>query len=202
MPRSEAQKRADRKYDAKRKGLRTRNWATVVYPDSAPDGWLSRLEESCVAAFVSPLHNRDMENGVAKKEHFHVLVMYDNPVMPEQFDELRERIGGVGHLKVESLRGQARYLCHMDSPDKAQYNSAEVIQLGGVDYLQACSSGSDRKKAIKEMMDYCDETGTYSYAELMQYAATHNAEWFEALVTHSTYVMVTYLKARRLDWRF
>lgn len=201
MPRSEAQRRADRKYDAKRKGLRTRNWATVVYPESAPDGWLVRLEESCIAAFVSPLHDRDAENGVRKKEHYHVLVMYDNPVMPEQFDELRELIGGVGHLKVESLRGQARYLCHMDSPDKAQYNPAEVIQLGGADYMQAVASGADRKKVVKAMMDYCDQTQTYSYASLLQYAAEHEPEWFDALITHSTYVMVMFLKARRIDWQ-
>ena len=38
---------------------RTRNYATVVYPESAPEGWQSILEDQFVSAFISPLHDCD-----------------------------------------------------------------------------------------------------------------------------------------------
>ena len=42
------------------KQQRTRNFATVVYPDSAPDNWLSALEDTHVTSCVSPLHDQDV----------------------------------------------------------------------------------------------------------------------------------------------
>lgn len=40
---------------------RTRNFATVVYPESAPENWERILEEHCVPAFISPLHDKDID---------------------------------------------------------------------------------------------------------------------------------------------
>lgn len=83
MARSEAQKRADKKYDAKRKGKRTRNWAFLMYPESCVTDWQERLTRRCVPCFVSPLHDQDtwtaydeQENeahkqGEPKKAHYH-----------------------------------------------------------------------------------------------------------------------------------
>ena len=63
--------------DAKRAG-RTRNFATVVYPESAPADWMERLDQCHVAALVSPLHDRDTNpSGEPKKPHYHVLLMFE-----------------------------------------------------------------------------------------------------------------------------
>ena len=35
---------------------RTRNFATVIYPESAPENWQDILVEQFVPAFISPLH--------------------------------------------------------------------------------------------------------------------------------------------------
>lgn len=52
---------------------RTRNWATVVYPESAPDDWIMKLQEQCVPALISLLHDKDINaDGTRKKEHYHV----------------------------------------------------------------------------------------------------------------------------------
>lgn len=40
---------------------RTRNFATVVYLESAPENWERILEEHCVPAFISPLHDKDID---------------------------------------------------------------------------------------------------------------------------------------------
>ena len=42
---------------------RFRNFATIVYPESAPEGWLDILDEECVEAFVSPLHDKGCKSG-------------------------------------------------------------------------------------------------------------------------------------------
>jgi len=57
---------------------RTRNFATVVYPESAPENWFSLLGELKVPCFVSPLHDKDLNpNGEVKKSHYHVLFAFD-----------------------------------------------------------------------------------------------------------------------------
>ena len=54
---------------------RTRNYGTVVYPESAPSDWISRLQEQLVPALISPLHDRDINSdGTIKKPHFHVMI--------------------------------------------------------------------------------------------------------------------------------
>ena len=58
---------------------RTRNWATVVYPESAPENWESALQELCIPAFISPLHDNDLNtNGELKKGHFHIMLLFDD----------------------------------------------------------------------------------------------------------------------------
>ncbi len=46
---------------------RTRNFATVVYPESAPENWMRILEEHRVPALISPLHDKDVDADGKKK---------------------------------------------------------------------------------------------------------------------------------------
>lgn len=180
----------------KTKDNRTRNYATVVYPESAPEGWQSILAEQFVPAFVSPLHDKDINpGGEPKKPHHHVILMYDNKKTPEQARELFEKIGGVGCETVQSVRGYARYLCHLDNPEKAQYNPEDVRAFCGADYTGVCSLVLDKYKAIDEMMDFCDEYGIVSYRDLMQYCRKERRDWFRVLCDNGTYVMLEYLKS-------
>lgn len=45
---------------AKEKESRTRNWATVVYPESVTPNWEIVLSEMHVPTLISPLHDRDI----------------------------------------------------------------------------------------------------------------------------------------------
>ena len=74
---------------------RARNYATVVYPESAPDGWQDILSEQFVPAFISPLHNMDVNpTGEQKKEHYHVMVMFEGKKSGDQVRELFDKNGG------------------------------------------------------------------------------------------------------------
>ena len=77
---------------------------------------------------ISPLHKDDVNPyGEVKKPHYHVIVMFDSVKTLEQFAEFADTFGGVGKEKVNSIRGYARYLCHLDNPEKAQYNPYDVV---------------------------------------------------------------------------
>lgn len=96
---------------------RTRNFATVVYPESASGDWMEKLADLKIKAFVSPLHDKDKNpDGEPKKAHYHVILMFDSVKSVEQVKEITDEIGGVGVEKINSLRGYARYLIHADNP--------------------------------------------------------------------------------------
>lgn len=176
---------------------RTRNFATVVYPESAPENWQDILADQFIPAFISPLHDSDTNpTGEPKKPHYHVMLMYDGVKNIEQAREVFEKIGGVGCEIVQSIRGYSRYLCHLDNPEKAQYKQDDVRSLCGADYPATIGLAIDRYKAIGEMIDYCDENRIVSYSELLKYCRMERFDWFRILCDSGTMVMKEYLKSK------
>lgn len=176
---------------------RTRNFATVVYPDSAPENWQEILAEQFVPAFISPLHDKDVNpTGEPKKPHWHVMIMFEGVKTVEQVSSIFEKIGGVGCEVVQSQRGYARYLCHMDNPEKHQYDAELVRSLCGADYNGTIGLVTDKYKAIGEMIDYCEENGILSYSELLKYCRNEHFDWFRVLCDNGTVVMKEYLKSK------
>lgn len=181
------------------KDRRARNFATIIYPESAPADWLQDLKDYHIAAFVSPLHNLDKDkDGNPKKPHYHVMVMFDGKKSTEQVRALFELLGGVGCEVVGSMRGYARYLCHLDDqPEKPLYNMDEVTQIAGANYADAIGLAIDRRTAIAEMQEYCVAHNVTEFAALMDYAASERPDWHNVLCTSGTIVMSAYLASRR-----
>lgn len=182
------------------KRIRTRNFATVVYPESAPENWQEILQEQFVPAFISPLHDKDVNpTGEPKKPHYHVMLMFDNVKTQEQAREIFDRIQGVGCEIVNSIRGYARYLCHLDNPEKTQYSTDDVRCMCGSDYLDVIGLPLDKGKAIGEMIDFCKEYNITAYCDLLEYARVERSDWFKCLLENGTYVMKEYLRSR--SWK-
>ena len=179
---------------------RTRNYATVVYPESAPDNWKDLLTEFFIPAFISPLHDRDINpGGEPKKPHYHVIIMFDSVKTVDQAKAVFEKIGGVGCEVIASIRGYARYLCHLDNPEKAQYDPEHVTCLCGSDYSGVCSLASDKYKCIKEMLYWCVENNTFAFSDLLFYAMEERPDWFRMLADNSTLIVKEALKS--LEWK-
>lgn len=177
---------------------RTRNFATVVYPESAPADWQEILSGQFVPAFISPLHDLDLNpTGEAKKPHYHVLLMFDTVKTIEQASTIFSLIGGVGCEVVNSLRGYARYLCHLDNPEKCQYNQDDVRSLCGADYNSAIGLATDKYKALGEMQDFCEENNVVSFYLLSKYARTHRTDWYRILCDCGSVYMREYLKSKQ-----
>lgn len=185
---------------ASRGSGRTRNYATVVYPESAPENWQVILSESCIPSFISPLHDQDLDpDGLTKKPHYHVMLMYDSVKTFEQAKEMFDKIGGVGNEIVQSIRGYARYLCHLDNPEKHQYSPEDVVAYGGADYITTIGLVTDKYKAIGEMIDFCEENDVLYYADLILWSRENRPDWFRVLCDNGTYVIKEYIKSRA--WR-
>lgn len=180
---------------------RYRNFACVVYPESAPDNWQDILSRQFVPAFISPLHDKDVDpQNQPKKPHYHVMLMFDGVKTPEQAKTVIESIGGVGIELVQSIRGYGRYLCHLDNPEKAQYSPDDVRSFCGADYIHVIGLAIDRLKAIKEMISYIEENNVISYRQIMLYAINERPDWFRVLCDNGTYVIKEYIISR--SWEF
>lgn len=178
---------------------RTRNFATVVYPESAPPDWKAILERHCIPAFISPLHNKDLDSeGNIKKEHYHIVIFFEGCKTKEQAKEIFDTIGGVGVEIVKNARAYSRYLCHLDNKDKVKYNPDDVIALSGADYNTMISLSSDKYTAIGEMIEFCMANNMISYATLLLYAKKNRFDWFKVLCDSATLTIVQFLKSR--DW--
>lgn len=177
---------------------RTRNYATVVYPESAPDNWQEILSSHFVPAFISPLHENDINpTGEPKKAHYHVVLMFDSVKTLEQAKEVCVSFGGVGSEPVKSIRGYARYLCHLDNPEKAQYEPSQVKSLCGADYINTIGLAIDKYIAISEMEEFCDKYNVISFYALSKYARSHRQDWHRVLCDCATVYMREYLQSKQ-----
>lgn len=182
------------------KAKRTRHFATVVYPESAPMDWIERLDAYHVATLISPLHDKDVNpSGEKKKSHYHVLVMFDGPKdFDTQVKPIFDEIGGVGREMVNSSRGYARYLCHLDNPEKAQYSPSDVRCMGGANFYEITNLPTDDLKMIREICEFCRQNEIYSLAELIDISIAIHPEWFSMIAMSRCYFVDKYIKS--LAW--
>lgn len=183
--------------EIKSRDTRGRNFATVVYPESAPINWRDVLSSYHIPALISPLHDKDINpTGEPKKAHYHVIIMFDGKKSDAQVAEIFSSIGGVGLEPVKNLRGYARYLCHLDNPDKAQYDVSDVVSLAA-DYQGIIGLASDKYVALGEMQDFCDQYNIVSFYTLAKYARLNRPDWHRILCDCGAVYMKEYLSSRK-----
>ena len=182
------------------KDERRRNFACVIYPESAPKNLIDIITHLYVPCILSPLHDKDVNpDGEPKKAHYHFMVCFEGKKSESQAQEVFKAVNGVGMPEVKSVRAMARYFCHLDNPEKAQYKTSDVLSFGGIDYMSIIGSASDKYAAIGEIMDFCDNYQVYSYKELMRYAKKYRMDWFRMLCDSCTMVVKEYLKSALWD---
>lgn len=176
---------------------RTRNYATVVYQDSAPENWREIISELKIPIFISPYHDKDLlPTGEPKKPHWHVMIMFEGVKTEDQAKEIIAKFNGVGCETVNSMRGYARYLCHLDSPDKAQYDIGDVQCYGGADYMNCIGTMADKAKAIREMMAHIEENDILYFSDLLMDCSVNHSDWFDCLINAGSYVIKEFIKSR------
>lgn len=179
---------------------RTRIWAAVVYPDSAPENWRDILDDYHIEWAESPLHEFDTNpTGEVKKAHWHIVLAFDGPKSFEQVSELLSPINCPIPQRCHSLKGAVRYFAHLDNPEKHQYSVSEIRAHGGFDVTAALApSSSERYEIISEMIEFVKAAGVTEFQDLMDYAVEqHRDSWFPLLCDSCSFVMQQYIKSQR-----
>lgn len=166
----------------KKQPKKGRNWVFVVWEDSLPEGEpFKTLDEEKIPYFMS-WHDSDMDGDEPKKKHAHLLVMFEGNKSESQMNDLAKKWGCRPPQCVQNLRSMARYLCHLDNPEKAQYLIENVKSGYGADYSKVINLTEDKYLVIAEMMDFIEDNDIRYYSDLLQYARFNNDIWFRALI--------------------
>lgn len=182
------------------KNVKKRNWAFVLYPESAPADWREQLQKTGLPCVISPLHDRDVNaTGEPKKPHYHVMVFYQGPTSYNVVKRLTDGLNQPIPQVVEQVRGYYRYLTHMDNPEKAQYPASEIQTLNGFDIGDFVEmSKSEVTKVLRALMGYIQDNNLMEYADLMDMTMCEGVppEWFDVAASHTLF-FTGYLKSRR-----
>lgn len=215
-----------RKADAKRAGTRARAWTGVAYPPEGcedltewREGLLERLRGAGLDWLVSPIHDRDKTaTGEDKKPHCHIVAIWDNPTSPKvAYDTLVDAgavvpaiVGDDGKdnpglfiktCKVKSLPHMARYLVHMDDPNKTRYDEAGVSSIGGVDYVALALSGADEDEILDALFDEIDTHCLTTYPQVVRYIKVAHPSWKSLVYRKFTRQIGEYVRGVRYEMR-
>lgn len=179
------------------KTLKKRNWAFVLYLDSAPSNWKEILQLKGVMCAISPFHDKDVDpTGEPKKPHYHIILSWDNPTTYNNVLSLTKELNATIPIPLESVKGMYRYLTHKDNPEKYQYCENDIILLNGFDINDLLNSTEvfNIMKHLIEIIRACD---IKEYSDLVDYLK--DMELYEDLnvCVNKTIFLNTYISSRR-----
>src|SRR5574344_980187 len=177
-----------------------RNWATVVYPESAPENWIETLKISGAQVAISPLHDRDLEadEQTPKKPHWHVMMVYPGPKSLASVKSFCSTFGGIQPVSLEAVRGYYRYLTHKDNPEKVQYDEKEIKTLNGFSIFDLIElTRTEILKIKKELLVLINTENFFEYADFIDYLQDKGTDEFLDVGMSNTYFFDKYLTSRR-----
>lgn len=184
------------------KNVKKRNWAFVLYPESAPADWKDRLKQAGMKCAISPLHDKDENpDKTPKKAHYHVIVCYEGPTTYNNVKRLTESLNQPIPQPLEQVRGYYRYLTHEDNPEKAQYSKTEIQTINGFaiqDFVEL--TRSEVGKITREIVQLIRDNNITEYSVLMNIlmdAGDGMTEHYEVARTNTLFFK-SYLTSR---WR-
>lgn len=184
---------------ASEKDVKKRNWAFVLYPESAPADWREQLQLAGMPAAISPIHDKDVNaTGEPKKAHHHIILCYQGPTAFSVVKRLTDRLNQPIPQPLEQVRGYYRYLTHMDNPEKAQYSAADIQVLNGFDIGDFVEmTKSEVTKVKRALADYIVENDLREYADLIEMTMCEGVppEWFD-IASSQTMFFTGFLKSR------
>lgn len=175
------------------KDNRSRNWVIVFYPESAPADFEQIIRDWHIKCFLSPLHESDINpDGTQKKPHYHLLLMFSGKKSVDQVQEFSDELSGVKVLEhecaVRDCKAVARYLIHLDNPEKFQYERSTVKSFGGADYMEYIETSSDVSQMLSDITEFCCENHVVALAALQWYCLQQRPDWFRVVATHTIYI--------------
>lgn len=166
---------------------KSRYWYGELFIDSMPGNWKELLVQTHVKVFASPVHDRDINpDGSIKKAHIHLEICYDGPTTYNNVVRVFGSLVANGFIKrVESARGYYRYLCHLDNPEKAQYDPSEILCFNGASSADLMSE-TDKNTIKWEVGKIIREKDIDEYYDLVNFLMDEGLQDYYFVVINST----------------
>ncbi len=185
-----------------------RGWQTIIYAEhfSSEEELFSLCNDFQAPCSISPLHDKDLkdeETGELKKAHYHFLAYYKGKTNAYKFYTMLCSIFGedsfFGVEDILFMNKSIRYHCHLDNPEKAQYDIKKIKDFNGFSSLKYLynENGDDvmLKRDIKQIIK---DNNFLFYSELDDYLEENEFEMFVSL-THNKPLrreIIDYMKSR------
>lgn len=183
-----------------KKNVKKRNWAFILYPESAPENWRQILSETGLQCAVSPLHNLDVneETGEIKKEHYHIILCFNGPTSYNVVKNITDSLNSPTPQPLQQIKGYYRYLTHMDNPEKYQYNSNDITFINGfspIDFIDL--SKSEILKIQIDLIRLINQFDIIEYSTFIDTILDKNMIDGYEVASSNTYFFDRYICSRR-----
>ena len=181
------------------KNVKKRNWAFVLYPESAPSNWVEILGQTGLQCAVSPIHDKDLDpTGEPKKAHFHVIICYSGPTSFNVVKSLTDSLNCPIPQPLEQVRGYYRYLTHKDNPEKFQYSDMDIKTINGFSIFDFIELTKSEVLSIKrELQTLIRNAGIFEYSDLMDLLQDSDMVQQYDVASCNTYFFEKYISSRR-----
>lgn len=163
---------------------KSRYFTFLLYPESLPDEWLSKLESNIAEPVaISPLHDKDIMgyddvgNVIYKKPHYHVMYIANSSVTADAVSKKIKRCLGnqsVALTKiVDNCENLYKYFTH-ESKDaikkkKHVYSSADMVHLNNFDIARYIRFSKEEKdEFLQFLIRYIIENKIENMVELYE----------------------------------
>jgi hypothetical protein len=165
-------------------GTRHRAFNALFYPESAPEDFRSLIAGWNVPALLV-LHDKDKEaDGSDKKPHYHLLVIFSGVKTYAQVHELTDQLGSKVLEPSRDLRASARYLAHLDHPEKFQYGIEAIAAFSGASVADLTAPMGD---PTPEILTFVRAQGLTEYSALVDYCQDEHLDWLKEVKGHSMF---------------
>lgn len=184
---------------AEKKNVKKRNWAFVLYPESAPQNWKEQLQLTGLQCAISPLHDKDLNaDNTPKKAHYHIILNYAGPTSFNVVKQLTDCLNQPIPQPLEQIRGYYRYLTHKDNPEKYQYSENDITTINGFDITEFIEMTKSEILEIKsKLQTMIRELNIIEYADLLDYIQDNGEKSEYDVASSNTIFFNTYIKSRR-----
>lgn len=179
--------------------VKKRNWAFLLYPESAPENWTEILQNTGLQFAVSPLHDKDLNpTGETKKPHYHIILCYSGPTSFNVVNSLCKNLCQPIPQPLEQVKGYYRYFSHKDNPEKAQYDEEDILCFNGFNILDyADLTKSEIENIKKHLQTIIRNADILEYSDFMDFLLDNEMHTEYSIASNNTYFFEKYISSRR-----
>ena len=179
--------------------IKKRNWAFILYLDSAPSNWRDILQETGCMYAISPYHDMDINaDGSLKKPHYHIIVCYDGPTSYNVIKRITDSVNATIPQPLEQIRGYYRYFTHKDNPEKYQYSEKDITTINGFDINNYIEMTYTEVSNILLQLQYLIRDKKFlEYSDLLDYLVDNDLKEFWDVARNHTLLLDKYISSRR-----